>query len=68
MVRLGTPVRWSGHEGRVIARTMSGEPFYDLRLADGRIVHYVREADLAPAIERALPPERAAPAPPPSLN
>jgi hypothetical protein len=40
MLKLGTPVRYQGHWGRVIARTFGRERLYDLNLADGR--NYVR--------------------------
>ncbi|MBK3774853.1 hypothetical protein JJL56_00040 [Azospirillum sp. YIM DDC1] len=45
MLRLGTKVRHHGQDAMVIARTLGGHPSYDLRLADGSIVKYAREAD-----------------------
>lgn len=45
MLRLGTRVRMAGQDGLVVARTLAGAPTYDLRLADGRVVKYVDEAD-----------------------
>jgi len=46
MLKLGTPVRYQGHRGRVIARTFGRERLYDLTLADGRTLRYVCESDL----------------------
>jgi len=65
MLKLGTPVRYQGHWGRVIARTFGHERLYDLNLADGRTLQYVRESDLeiippvsppVPAPDREPPP------------
>jgi hypothetical protein len=46
MLKLGTPVRYQGQQGRVIARTFGRERFYDLNLADGRTLRYICESDL----------------------
>jgi hypothetical protein len=46
MLKLGTPVRYQGHWGKVIARTFGRERLYDLNLADGRTLRYVCESDL----------------------
>ncbi|AWJ91578.1 hypothetical protein Sp245p_17230 (plasmid) [Azospirillum baldaniorum] len=48
MLRLGTRVRFAGQEALVVARTLAGEPTYDIRLADGRLIKYAAESDLEP--------------------
>ncbi len=53
MLRLGTPVNVQGRdglgrEGTIVARTLAGERLYDVRLADGSVLNYVRESDLEP--------------------
>src|SRR4051794_9988575 len=59
MLKLGTPVRYQGHWGRVIARTFGRERLYDINLADGRTFLYVRESDLE--IIPSVPPPDPAP-------
>jgi hypothetical protein len=56
MLKLGTPVRYQGHWGKVIARTFGRERLYDLNLADGRTLRYVCESDLE-IIPPVLPPD-----------
>lgn len=46
MLRLGTRVRFAGQDALVVARTLAGEPTYDIRLADGRLIKYAAESDL----------------------
>lgn len=46
MLRLGTRVRFAGQDALVVARTLAGEPTYDIRLADGRLIKYAAECDL----------------------
>ena len=58
MLKLGTAVRYQGHRGKVVARTFGREPLYDLNLADGRTLRYVRESDLE-IISPVLPPDPA---------
>jgi hypothetical protein len=58
MLKLGTPVRYQGHWGRVIARTFGRERLYDLNLADGSTLRYVCESDLE-IIPPASPPDPA---------
>ena len=58
MLKLGTPVRYQGHWGRVIARTFGRERLYDINLADGRTFLYVRESDLE-IISPVSPPDPA---------
>lgn len=48
MLRLGTRVRFAGQDALVVARTLAGEPTYDIRLADGRLIKYAAESDLEP--------------------
>lgn len=48
MLRLGTAVRLNGRDGMVVARTLTKDPYYDVRLDDGTVVKYVKEADLEP--------------------
>ncbi|CAO3453129.1 hypothetical protein [Azospirillum argentinense] len=48
MLRLGTRVRFAGQEALVVARTLAGEPTYDIRLADGRLIKYAAASDLEP--------------------
>ncbi|WP_448206172.1 hypothetical protein [Azospirillum sp. sgz302134] len=45
MLGLGTKVRHQGREAMVIARTLGGSRYYDLRLIDGTIVKYAAEED-----------------------
>jgi hypothetical protein len=56
MLKLGTPVRYQGHWGKVIARTFGRERLYDLNLANGRTLRYVCESDLE-IIPPVLPPD-----------
>lgn len=56
MLSLGKKVRLKGQAGMVIARTLSGEPTYDVRLADGSLVRYIRESELE--LQPAEPSER----------
>src|SRR5689334_18874349 len=44
--------------GQGVARTFGREPLYDLNLADGRTLRYVRESDLE-IISPVLPPDPA---------
>lgn len=48
MLRLGTPVKINGREALVVARTLAGDPRYDVRFADGTVEKYVKEQDLEP--------------------
>ncbi|WP_454017760.1 hypothetical protein [Azospirillum sp. Marseille-Q6669] len=41
-------MRFAGQEALVVARTLAGEPTYDIRLADGRLIKYAAESDLEP--------------------
>lgn len=53
MLRLGTPVRMNGRDALVVARTLAGDPRYDLRFEDGTVLKYVREEDMEPVAGRA---------------
>lgn len=48
MLRLGTPVKIKGRDALVVARTLAGDPRYDVRLADGTVMKYLKEEDLEP--------------------
>lgn len=52
MLRLGSRVRYRGQIAMIVARTMTQEPTYDLRLADDSLVRYVPATDFD-AIESA---------------
>ncbi|WP_247890112.1 hypothetical protein [Azospirillum brasilense] len=41
-------MRFAGQDALVVARTLAGEPTYDIRLADGRLIKYAAESDLEP--------------------
>ncbi|MDQ2102549.1 hypothetical protein [Azospirillum isscasi] len=41
-------MRYAGQDALVVARTLAGEPTYDIRLADGRLIKYAAESDLEP--------------------
>lgn len=50
MLRLGTPVKINGRDAMVVARTLAGDPRYDVRFTDGTVLKYVKEEDLEPAV------------------
>ncbi|WP_449227856.1 hypothetical protein [Azospirillum argentinense] len=56
-------MRFAGQEALVVARTLAGEPTYDIRLADGRLIKYAAASDLEP-IEEDGPDSPPAPARP----
>jgi len=46
MLALGRSVTFKGRTGTVVARTYETDPRYDIRLAEGNVVKYVKEADI----------------------
>ncbi|UEM23502.1 hypothetical protein JL100_012450 [Skermanella mucosa] len=55
MLKLGTRVGYGDQVGRVVGRTIELQPKYDIMLANGTILSYVREVDL---VVVPLPSER----------
>lgn len=45
MIRLGTKIWYRGRTAMVVARTLAGNPTYDIRFADGGVVKYVPASD-----------------------
>jgi len=46
MLPLGIRVRIEGQEALIVARTLSGVPRYDVRLANGQLLKYAFESEL----------------------
>lgn len=51
MLRLGSRVIYRGQTAMIVARTMTQEPTYDLRLPDGSLVRYVPASGFEPLEE-----------------
>jgi hypothetical protein len=46
MIRLGATVWFRGRRARVVARTLAGNPTYDIRCPDGTVVKYVDGSEI----------------------
>jgi hypothetical protein len=46
MLKLGTRVEYENQTGRIVGRTIEGQPKYDVMLASGAVCPNVREGDL----------------------
>ena len=46
---LGRKVLYQGFEGMIVARTLGGQIYYDLRFGDGTVIKYVPAEDCQPA-------------------